>query len=438
MKYPKWSVLGVLAFVALAAANAQASGFQRMDAASPYLGTAGAGQAADTSVSSAFNNPAGLIAVDSADLYLGAVLGYDSLTFHDNGSEGISPGYGNLRRDGVEYGTGWSGGPAFHFAMPVSDRLSLGISLASPFGGAADFGEGWVGSHFSEEAELNSALLKGSLGFRISDNWSVGAALGAQYLGWALNVDLPPAPFGPVNPGTITPDHPMYAQLLPPGSEEDIEIDDVQPYWSLGTIWQPRNGTVLGWRYIPEIEFDLAGRADILAPIPDMTVVKTFDVGMKMATPSVTTISLQQNLSSKWLLLADIEHTGWSAWNHNHVVHDGGPDVVIERNWKDTRGYSLGFHYRASMNTVLKFGIGYDESPVSAENLKVDPPMDRQLAYALGIESQLTDRLRLVGAYQYLDMGDIRVDQTVFPGQVIRGHSDANAHVFHLGLRVRF
>ena len=438
MKTRSIAILFSLAFVAILPTNTFASGFQRMDAASGYLGTAGAGQATDTSVSAAFNNPAGLTGVDSTDLYLGAIIGYDSFTYHDEGSEGISPGFDNLRRDDVDYGIGWSGGPALYFAHPLSEKATIGFAMMSPFGGEADFGEDWVGSHFSEEASIFTVQTSASLAYQLSDTWSVGAALGVQYLNWKLNVDLPPAPFGPVNPGYITPDHPMYSQLLPPGSEEDIDMDDVQAYWSLGLLWQPNEKTLLGFRYIPEINFDLEGEADILAPIPDMTVVQSFDTSMEMSTPSVATLSLSYRFASRWTLLADIEHLGWSTWKENRVFHDGGQTVVIERNWKDSMGYSLGFHFQVSPGSLLKFGIGYDESPIASNNLKVDPPMDRQIGYSFGFDTQLSKKLRLTTAYQYLDMGDIQVEQTVFPGQVLRGYSDAYSHVFHAALSFSF
>ena len=349
MKIRTLAILSSFALVALSPANILAGGFQRMDAASGYLGTAGAGQATDTTVSAAFNNPAGLTGVDSTDLYLGAIIGYDSFTFHDEGSEGVSPGFDYLRRDGVDYGIGWSGGPALYFAHPLTEKATIGFAMMSPFGGAADFGEDWVGSHFSEEASIFSVQASASLGYQLSDTWSVGAALGVQYLEWKLNVDLPPVPYGPVNPGTIPPGHPMYAQLLPPGSEEDIEIDDVQAYWSLGILWQANESTSLGLRYIPEINFKLEGGADILAPIPDMTVVQSFTASMEMATPSVTTLSLARRFGSRWTVLADIEHLGWRRV-------DGKPGVP--RGWRD-RGdrdetgripwaTASGFHFQAS------------------------------------------------------------------------------------------
>ena len=438
MKTRTMTILLGSALVAILPTNTFASGFQRMDAASGYLGTAGAGQATDTSVSAAFNNPAGLTGVDSTDLYLGAIIGYDSFTFHDGGSEGISPGFDNLRRDDVDYGIGWSGGPALYFAHPLSEKATIGFAMMSPFGGAADFGEDWVGSHFSEEASIFSVQASASLAYQLSDTWSVGAALGAQYLNWKLNVDLPPVPFGPVNPGYVTPDHPMYSQLLPPGSEEDIDMDDVQAYWSLGFLWQPNENTLLGLRYIPEISFDLEGEADILAPIPDMTVVQSFNTSMEMSTPSVATLSLSYRFASRWTLLADIEHLGWSTWKENRVFHDGGQTVVIERDWKDSMAYSLGFHFQISPESLLKFGIGYDESPIASNNLKVDPPMDRQIGYSFGFDTRLSKSLRLTTAYQYLDMGDIRVEQSVFPGQVLRGYSDAYSHVFHAALSFSF
>ena len=415
-----------------------ASGFSRIDAASSYLATAGAGQATDTSASAAFNNPAGLVGVSSRQLYSGAVAAYESFTFYDAGSEGVSPGFEDLRRDGVDYGAGWTGGPALHFATPISERLGFGVSMLSAWGGSSDFGESWVGSHFAEYAEVFSAQASASLGFRISDTLSVGASLGAQFLSWELNADLPPLPFGPVNPGYITPDNPMYAALLPPGSEERVKIDDVQPHWSLGIQWQPGPNTRMGLRYIPEINHELEGDAQILAAIPELTPVQNMQATMAFSTPSVTTLSVLHQVTPRLTLLADVEHTAWDVWNENRLVHENGATLVIDRDWQDTLGYSLGVEYRASDRNVLRAGFGYDESPIASNNLKIDPPMDRQIGYSLGLQSRLTDKLNLSLAYQYLDMGDIRVEQQLFPGQVIRGYSDADTHVFQAALTYRF
>lgn len=418
-------------------AQTLASGFHRMESASSYLGTSGAGQATDRTASAAFNNPAGLAGLEKPEFYGAAIVVNDSMTFYDDGSEGISPGYEDLRRNGVDYGIGWSGGPALYYAHPLSERTAIGFSLNSPFGGESDFGEDWVGSHFAEEAGLSSVQASVALGYQISEQWSVGAALGAQYLNWWLNVDLPPAPYGPVNPG-LPPEHPAYPQLLPPGSEEDVDIDDIQPFWMLGVQWEFNPGSLVGFRYVPESTFDLEGKADILAPIPDMTVVQSFDAIMELSTPRVATLSLSVPLDERWRLLADIEHFGWSAWRENRIVHEGAHEVVIDRDWKDAMGYSLGFEFDATEKTKVRFGAGYDESPIDDDKLKIDPPMDRQVTLSAGFESRLSERTSLVGAYQYLDMGDVRVDQDLFPGQVIRGHSDAHVHLFHFGLRFGF
>jgi long-chain fatty acid transport protein len=277
-----------------------------------------------------------------------------------------------------------------------------------------------------------------SVGYQLAETLSIGAAIGAQYLSWELSMDLPPLPFGPVNPGNITPDNPMFAELLPPGSEERIEMDDVQPYWSLGILWQPTESTRVGLRYIGEVNHSLKGKAEIFAPIPDMTAIQDMGASMRFNTPAITTFSLSHQFTDRLTVLADIEHSGYSAFDENRVMHENGPTVVVNRGWKDAMSYSVGAHYQATERTVLKFGIGYDESPVADNKLKIDPPMDRQHAYAFGIESQLTQKFALSLAYQYLDMGDLRVEQTLFPGQVVRGYSDARSHVLQGALTYSF
>jgi long-chain fatty acid transport protein len=159
---------------------------------------------------------------------------------------------------------------------------------------------------------------------------------------------------------------------------------------------------------------------------------------MQFNTPSVTTLSLSHRFTPRLTLLADIEHSGWSAFSENRVVHENGPTAVVERGWQDTMGYSLGVNYQASERAMLKFGVGYDESPIAGNQLKIDPPIDRQIAYSLGLETQLTQKIGLSLGYQYLDMGDVRVEQMLFPGQVIRGHSDASVQAIQAAITFDF
>ncbi|MDJ0812295.1 MAG: outer membrane protein transport protein [Woeseiaceae bacterium] len=418
--------------------NALAGGFSRADGTSSYLGSAGAGHTTDRTATAAFSNPAGLTGIGSAQLALGAVTAYDELTFHDDGSDEVAGLPRERRRNGVDYGVGLNGGPSLFFAKPLSDRLSFGAALVSPYGGSSEFGNDWIGGYFTEDVELFTLQVSASLGYRLNDQWSIGAALGAQYAQWELKTDLAPVPFGPVNPGTIPPDHPMYQELLPPGSEQKIKIDDVQPYWSLGVMWQPGASTLFGVHYVPEIRHGLTGSSDISAPIPDMTVVGSYDASMKMSTPSSLTLGIRQQLSPRWTVLADIAHVGWSAWDESRVKLQGGPTVIVDRGWQDAMSYSLGFNFLATDRTLLKFGAGYDESPVASARRKIDPPMDTQVTWALGLEHALTSRVSLALSYQHLDMGDIRVEQEVFPGHVIRGHSDATSQQLQGTITVRF
>ena len=133
-------VLAVLA--ACLSSTAMASGISRFETASSYLSTAGAGLATDIGASAAFNNPAGLAFMSQAQFEGNLLLINDSLFFEDQGSTGVTPGFDQRRRD-VDYSTGFSTGASLFYGRPLNDAWSLGISLASPFGGSSDFGDNW-------------------------------------------------------------------------------------------------------------------------------------------------------------------------------------------------------------------------------------------------------------------------------------------------------
>ncbi len=398
--------------------SAQASGILRDDTASAYLGSAGAGRATDTSAGAAFNNPAGLAYLQQREVQGTLLLIEDSFTFHDQGSTGTNPDY-EQRRKSTDYGVGLSGGGSLFYGQPLGEDWGFGLALASPAGGATDFGDNWAGSNFIESVEVMIGVAQASLGYRINDQWSVGASLGVSYMSWELTLD----PF--------------------PGAEETLTLDDTELAWALGLLYRPWQHTSLGLRYVAGVEHQLRGDTAMSTPMGPVHDQATQQFNLA----DLVTFSVQHQLTPALSLLADIEWAQWSDMDRSLIEHDNGPTILVPRNWQDAWSGALGVHYQVSSALTLKAGIAYDESAVSKVNHKLDPPVDRQIAYAAGLSWTLSPSTQLDLSYQYLDLGDIEVNQTIEGfdpiagqpfSQTVSGHSEAHVHILSLGLAHHF
>ena len=64
--------------------------------------------------------------------------------------------------------------PALYYAQPLDERWTAGVSLTVPSGFGNDHGKTWSGRYLVEESELTFLALTGTLGYKITDEWSVG------------------------------------------------------------------------------------------------------------------------------------------------------------------------------------------------------------------------------------------------------------------------
>ena len=404
-------VLAVL--TACLSSTVMASGISRFETASSYLSTAGAGLATDIGASAAFNNPAGLAFMNQAQFEGNLLLIKDSLFYEDQGSTGVTPGFDQLRRD-VDYSAGFSTGASLFYGRPLNEKWSLGLSLTSPFGGSSDFGDDWVGSNFVETADVMVMALSAAAAYQVNEQWSVGASVGMGYMSWELRLDVPPV------------------------MEETLDLDDTSPIWSMGVMYQPNQNTRWGFRYVGATDYNLEGKATLDTPMGEMkdTASQLFPL------PDIATLSLQQSLSTKLRFLASIEWTNWSVFKESRIVHENGPVIIVNRNWQDTWGGSVGLSYDIAPRWTLNTGISYDQSPVSDMDYKLDPPVDRQVSLGLGARWQIGKSSELTINYEYKDLGNNAVSQDIpdpsTPMQTIVGESDNHVHIASLGYIYRF
>lgn len=65
----------------------------------------------------------------------------------------------------------------FYGATKITDRLSAGIGVYTPYGSSAKWGDDWAGAHLIQDISLKAFFFQPTLSYKISDMFSLGAGL---------------------------------------------------------------------------------------------------------------------------------------------------------------------------------------------------------------------------------------------------------------------
>ena len=82
--------------------------------------------------------------------------------------------------------------PNMAFAAPVTDRLVIGGSVTVPYGLVSDYSPSWQGRYFGTKTSVQSIAVSLSAGYKVNDQFSIGAGIVGQRTKAQLNTTLDP------------------------------------------------------------------------------------------------------------------------------------------------------------------------------------------------------------------------------------------------------
>ncbi len=394
----------VLAVGSLAASVsvAQAGGLYLNEFATPSMGVAGAGAeavASDASTNFALHNPAGMTRLDGNEVSVGAGVLYGDTKFDQDPSTPFAGGNGGDQ-------AGLAPILGSHGVLSVTDDLKFGMSVFSISGAALDPDDGWTGRYQLREIELLTLSFNPSAAYRLNDRLSVAAGFIATY----ADIDF------------------QLAAPIGGAGNVEIEGDDWAFGFNLGALFELSPRTRVGIIYVSEIEPEFSGDLEITTGgSPSFSAPST----LKFTYPQLVRVGAYHELNDQWALLGTVGWEDWSAFDSFTVATTVGAGS-IPTGWEDTYHFSGGVHYRLNDDWLLQTGITYDTSPVSSSDRTADLPIDRQNRVAVGAQYQLSERMNVGGAFEYIDLGDAKIND---PSALVGDYQDNRLFIlaFNLG-----
>lgn len=378
------------------------------------IGNFAAGAAAEaSSAATGWYNPAGLAFLDKEQFVLSGVGVFPSTPLTGSSTfNTFTPIQYPLY---VQNFSGLDGAkdalvPAFHYARPLGNRATFGLSVVSPFGLSTEYSNSSPVRYGATLSELMTINVSPELGGKLTDHLAIGVGFDMQYSKVKFNriVGSPAL---------------LQANDLPPTFLDTNSYNEGDSFgfgYHAGILGEFNHGhTRVGLNYQSRVSHRFRGHseftgrfADPFSVIGDPTTQLRSDAlfSNRIELPDVVTLSAYQDVNDRIALLGSVVYTGWDVFktiqlNNVAAVTPNGPGFVDSdspTNYNNAWRFALGANIKVNERFMMRVGGGYDETPtVDAERDVRLPDADRW-ALSAGAHYQMKPQLGFDLGYTYL------------------------------------
>ncbi|MFT5218878.1 MAG: long-chain fatty acid transport protein [Planctomycetota bacterium] len=271
-----------------------------------------------------------------------------------------------------------------YMAQKLSDEMSWGLGIYTPFGNKVEWPTDWQGSHLVNYIELQAIYIQPTIAYKINETTSVGfgptLVLGSVEFNRNLSSSLTDADG---NRSNVT-----------------IKASNVDAFgFNLGVLHSVSEQLDIGASYRSEVTIEARNESADFENIPTglQGSFPDGDFDADLVLPAELTLGVGYQLNDKMLLAFDFTRTYWGAYKELKVEFDapGAGTSINPRNYKDSNVYRFGVQYQYDESWVLRGGIYLDESPVRNGYFAPETPRNDSIGYTAGASYQYSKNLEL-------------------------------------------
>lgn len=408
-----------------------------------------AAEAADASIG--WYNPAGLVLMKKQQLILGGVGVFPSTqlsgnsTFSTENVPAYEQSFSKLQAGKKALV------PALHYARPLNDRLTLGLSIVSPFGLSTEYADSSPVRYAATFTQLLTANVAPALGVRLTDNFSLGAGLDLQWARVKFNRVLgSPAQLQALQQGGLA---------VTPTSFDSTSNNEGHSFgvgFHVGALTMFNdNHTRVGLNYQSKMNHTFHGSSELTGPLADpdlenpQATYRTNNLSSNnMQLPNVITLSAYQDVTQKVALLGSIVYTGWDVFKviqlNNVAAYSAESaqtiplNVSTNQDYRNVWRFALGANYQVNEQWMMRAGGGYDQTPTINAYRDVRLPDSDRWALSIGTHYQMSPALGFDVGYSYLfasHAAKIHTDETLNTESSYAINASSKAHAQLLGVQ---
>lgn len=388
----------------------------------PFVNSAGLGVAyanwatAYEDASTAYTNPAGLVKLPHQQVVVNALGLTGTASFTGSARTPSFPFPAPIIQSGVARSGINAFMPSFYYATPLTQRLSLGFNVTTPFGLGTNYGStpDVITRYAATRSQVIGTDIGPSLGVKITEKIAVGAGFDALRLAFTLNNK-----YGP--PLSLMGDSTLKNHLTGWGYG-----------WHAGALLDATSTTRIGFSFNSMIAIHTTGHSTVYAP-SGSALFRTADQKTDAALPARAQLTLHHDFTPRWAGMATVFYTNWRTFNQIKMKQTQTPSgiptsVTIPFNYHNCFDYSLGATFKATSKWLLRGGIQLMSTPSNNQDRGVADPIGSATVVALGAHFQAAESLGFDFGVGHSFFRQMPINYT---GQLtaLQGHTNAQTTV---------
>lgn len=368
-----------LTMVAFAATSAFAGGYRVALQGQKQLAMGHTGVAVVNSAEVMFFNPAGMSFLeDRFNVSIGGNALFARTKFQNE--------LYNWNASTENVGTPFSA----YISYKVTDWLSAGVAVYTPYGSAVEWDQDWQGSHLVNNIDLQAIYIQPTVSVKVNDKFSVAG--------------------GPIYvTGSVQFNRNLTRSLTnEEGERSDLTIDatGVTAWgWTAGFMFNPMDKVRLGVNYRSEITMEARDGDAVFNDLPAFAqgIYTNTQFNADLPLPAELTAGLSIQLTDKWLVAFDYNRAFWNVYDALTVTFaNDTPTSVNPREYKDASTYRFGTQYKANNKFAFRAGWYFDESPVQDGYFAPETPRNDSMGFTGGLTYQILPKLGVDVSFLYL------------------------------------
>lgn len=287
--------------------------------------------------------------------------------------------------------------PAFHYSLPLNNRVALGLSVVPVWGVMEDYGYNSVLRYNLTRIYTKTIDIAPSIAFRLNPQWSVG--LGPDFNYWSIESRANVRTQGLVPFGTLG------------DSVSRFSVNDWGYGAHIGALYEYDPRTRIGLNYRTKIMMNMSGFSDFVVDQGPHYETKTFKLPVPL--PPSTTLSVYRDINPVWALMGTIAYDQWSVLRDYHARNYMGlptltnpsgivANVILPQYMHNSFDFGVGTHYKTSDKWMLRGALRFQETPTQTQYRGVSFPDEEKLAVLVGFRYLYNKAIMVDGLYNHV------------------------------------
>ncbi len=359
--WKRFVTVSLLFIVLCPASIAFGSGFALFTQGASALGQGNAVVAHADDASAVFYNPALINGLTGTQVEVGTTIMSPSRTFTSYQNGATTEADNRLFFPSTLYIT-----------HAVTDNLSAGLGVFSPFGLGTKWGETWEGRYLSTNSELQTFTINPVVSYRVFPMLTLAAGVDILLLDSTLEKKK------------------SLAIVGLPDAGQKFKGDGNGVGYNVGLLLDLPEGFSFGASYRSEVKVKVDGNATFTIPAgspPSVVALLQNSQGKADLTlPQQVLAGIAYKGLAPLTLEVGMRWEGWSSFDQLKIDLANGRSDVTPRNWKDVFSFNVGARYQLNSAVALLAGYLHGDSPVPDATFDPSIPDSVTDVYSLGSE----------------------------------------------------